>query len=94
MNQAGAGLGGWKYVSVLARPRLVSQLSPQTGAGVYSEVVELVCQVECFPLCHIGWYRDGTFISNKVKHRSHSFPAQRKRTTGMEGNTIQNPLLG
>ena len=59
-------MAGWKFVDVGARPRLVVSLSPETGAGMFSEAVQLVCQVECSPLCHIGWYTNGNFISNKV----------------------------
>ena len=46
LNQAGSGLAGWKFVDVGARPRLVTGLSPQTGAGLYNEAVLLVCEVE------------------------------------------------
>ena len=68
VNTAGEGGTGSAAVVVGARPQFLQSLSPYTGVLTSSASVSLLCQVECSPTCHIGWYRNGTFIHNKVQY--------------------------
>ena len=52
LNQAGSGLAGWKVVEVGARPRLLTGLSPQSGAGLYSEVEKYFTKTENILIFH------------------------------------------
>jgi len=65
VNTAGSGLHGTSEVNVSARPRFIHSLSSYTGYLAYSNSVHLMCQVECRPLCHIGWYNNGSYILSK-----------------------------
>ena len=64
VNRAGEGIKGSKQIFVLSQPSFIQPLPPSAGYGVTSRQIQLSCQVECSPICHIGWYRDGSFIKN------------------------------
>ena len=68
VNTAGEGIKVSKELSVLAQPSFVQNLPPLTGYPATAKDIQLTCQVECSPLCHIGWYRNGSYIktSNKL----------------------------
>ena len=60
-NQAGAGPEGTFNLSVMTGPVLVQSLPPLTSV-LYTEQLNLVCQVRCNPGCHLRWYREGRLV--------------------------------
>ena len=68
VNTAGVGGAGSASLEVGARPQLLERLRSYTGVLDSSQNLSLVCRVECSPSCRIAWYRNGTFIRNKVQY--------------------------
>ena len=65
VNIAGQGVAGTKNIQVLAPPRFLHELPATTSFIESASNVKLSCQVECSPLCQIGWYRNGSCIHNR-----------------------------
>ena len=90
-NEVGKGSIGTKDIEVIAPPRFLANLPPMTGYPAQAEHVSLSCQVECSPLCQVGWYRNGSYIRNKsssftilsqiIPHNLHNNTAQSTLST-------------
>ena len=65
VNQVGMGSAGTKDIQVIAPPRFLANLPPMTGYPAHARYVSLSYQVECSPLCQVGWYRNGSYIRNR-----------------------------
>jgi hypothetical protein len=88
VNAAGEGIRIWKEIIVLAQPSFVQNLAPHTRYSATSKQIQLSCQVECSPPCHIGWYRNGSCKNTSqlytiVTHRiQQDLPANQAESTG------------